>query len=74
MPPGYERETAAHYPILYLLHAGGDTDGSRPTRGWFPQMRAQVEKKDLAEELAGLFEYICATIVQVERPTPFLLR
>lgn len=27
-PPGYERELAAPYPVLYLLHGAGDDDGS----------------------------------------------
>lgn len=31
-PPGYGTDTA-HYPVLYLLHGGGDTDDSWPTVG-----------------------------------------
>lgn len=31
-PPGYERGTA-RYPVLYLLHGGGDSDASWPTIG-----------------------------------------
>ncbi len=31
-PPGYERG-AESYPVLYLLHGGGDTDDSWPTVG-----------------------------------------
>ncbi len=31
-PPGYERG-AQRYPVLYLLHGGGDTDDSWPTVG-----------------------------------------
>ncbi|MFL6417301.1 MAG: esterase [Bryobacteraceae bacterium] len=31
-PPGYERDTR-NYPVLYLLHGGGDTDDSWPTVG-----------------------------------------
>lgn len=26
-PPGYGRESAARYPVLYLLHGNGDTEG-----------------------------------------------
>jgi enterochelin esterase-like enzyme len=31
-PPGYEHESQ-NYPVLYLLHGGGDTDDSWPTVG-----------------------------------------
>ena len=31
-PPGYERDNRT-YPVLYLLHGGGDTDDSWPTVG-----------------------------------------
>jgi enterochelin esterase family protein len=31
-PPGYERDNHS-YPVLYLLHGGGDTDDSWPTVG-----------------------------------------
>ena len=31
-PPGYEKNNQA-YPVLYLLHGGGDTDDSWPTVG-----------------------------------------
>lgn len=31
-PPGYERDTAS-YPVLYLLHGGGDSDASWSTIG-----------------------------------------
>lgn len=31
-PPGYERDRQS-YPVLYLLHGGGDTDDSWPTVG-----------------------------------------
>ncbi len=31
-PPGYERDGRS-YPVLYLLHGGGDTDDSWPTVG-----------------------------------------
>lgn len=31
-PPGYEHENR-NYPVLYLLHGGGDTDDSWPTVG-----------------------------------------
>jgi enterochelin esterase family protein len=31
-PPGYDRATQ-RYPVLYLLHGGGDTDDSWPTVG-----------------------------------------
>lgn len=31
-PPGYERDNR-RYPVLYLLHGGGDTDQSWPTVG-----------------------------------------
>ena len=31
-PPGYEHESRS-YPVLYLLHGGGDTDDSWPTVG-----------------------------------------
>ena len=32
MPPGYEHDDR-NYPVLYLLHGGGDTDDSWPTVG-----------------------------------------
>lgn len=32
-PPGYEGNHATRYPVLYLLHGGGDTDDSWPTVG-----------------------------------------
>ena len=32
-PPGYEKGTTQRYPVLYLIHGGGDTAGSWPTVG-----------------------------------------
>ncbi len=32
-PPGYDAGVAQRYPVLYLLHGGGDTDDSWPTIG-----------------------------------------
>lgn len=32
-PPGYEKGTGQNYPVLYLLHGGGDSDASWSTVG-----------------------------------------
>lgn len=29
-PPGYEKDRSARYPVLYLLHGSGDTEGEWP--------------------------------------------
>jgi enterochelin esterase-like enzyme len=34
-PPGYDRDPAVRYPVLYLLHGAGEND-----RGWIEQGRA----------------------------------
>jgi enterochelin esterase family protein len=33
LPPGYERETATRYPVLYLLHGGGEDETCWPAQG-----------------------------------------
>lgn len=33
VPPGYERETTTRYPVLYLLHGGGEDETCWPTQG-----------------------------------------